>query len=235
MLRLLPLLLLATVSAQTDTYLQLSGPITTTLLSGENGDRSFFVTSDVPHAFLVGLTFGERSDNPCYIKAQFYATPNGPDSAVFDDVEIIGPLAGVNCDTDSPTPRSLERIRGAFPPGPGVAAVHGIQVCTNDRNENHVKLKGARILVSAINRNGNGQIVRDPGLAEDFERRNCSAWQEPLRRCPTGTVAVGLQVFTRGTETMTGLALQCRAATVTVPPQPNTRRGVDRRGQRTPG
>ncbi|MEM1115434.1 MAG: hypothetical protein AAF845_12630 [Bacteroidota bacterium] len=188
-------------SFPTTSSVRLTGPVTPTRVSGQAGGRVESLNHSGANTFLTGISVRERNDNPCDIRAYFRAI--SPSDGDTHSLRLNW------CSGNSGS------IRHATVPGSNanVYAVHGLRMCSNDRNRNNYKLKGLRAMVSQIN--GNGQIQRDPGLAAQFERTNCREWEQP-QRCPTGQVAVGVDVHygTRGGTRITGLALQCQAVQV---------------------
>lgn len=204
----------ANTSGSTNARYTLTGATTTTAISGNNGTSSTILTSESPNSILYQLRFREGRDRPCYVRAGFWSAPNGwPINGSTSD-NFSGRLWR-QCSGGVYSPQT---VSAQFPPGEssglgGTAAIHGIQVCTNDRNDNNIRVKGVKILVSMMNQDGQGRIVRSGSYAESFERPNCRKWEQ-VRRCPQGQVATGLQIFHRGGDNMTGLALKCRQVTV---------------------
>lgn len=168
---------------------------------------------------LHGLEAGERSDDPCYMKA------------LFDDLE-----GNASSDrTFNECSGSVRSRESALLPA-GYFAV-GVQTCVNG---SRTKLKGARLIgkplscledpQSSINMrvcelvkingieyrlcNNRDVPCSDPRVERSatFARTNCSQWY-PERRCPDGRIATGLDVHWRhgggSREMADGLRLTC--------------------------
>lgn len=192
---------------QPPTRYRLVGPTTFTNISGHPGTQVTDVDPQPDHSILSSIQFREESDAACGITPLFWGAPNG-DRDAFDGWSEL--VSGLGC---RGTNRSREQISASYP-SPGVrTAIHGIQVCHNDRNENNIKLKGARVFVSVLSRDGDREIVRDAALADDFSRNHCRVWSQ-AQNCPAGQVAVGMRVHYRDNDArnnITGLALECQA------------------------
>ncbi|MEM0961657.1 MAG: hypothetical protein AAGK21_03815 [Bacteroidota bacterium] len=202
---------------------RLTGGVSFTNISGHPGDSIAFMDSPGPHYVLYGLSFQENSDDPCTISGDFWSRPDGGADAVQATrgagSGADGSGAPFNCRGRGSSDRAVE----ASYPDPNVrAAIHGIQVCTNNRNDNNIKLKGVRIFTSALNRDGDLDIARDPAHADEFERPNCREPWGRVQRCPVGQVATGVRVYYRADQdrrdqSITGLALRCQALEMTRP------------------
>lgn len=219
-------LLTASALAQPDrrvpeVQFRLTGATSYTNISGHPGEDTELFTSGAPHGMLYKLSFDEVSDDPCHLTGRFWAAPDGASDA--GDHFERSPIACLGMGATAST-RHLE----ATYPDPDVpVAIHGIQVCHNDRNDNNIKLKGARILVSTLNRDGDLDVRRDAALAQSFERPNCREWST-AQRCPRGQVASGVRIYYHENTNQTsisGLALQCRAVEITRPIRATIGRG----------
>ena len=199
-------------SGNNDARYVLSGPTATTPISGDNGTSSFVLTSARPNAILFALWFSERGDDPCKIQSRSWIAPFGfeDNDEPFDNA--IWDRCGGNSGSTRGVVSQFPASTGSVGLG-GAAAIHGVQVCTNNRNGNNLKLKGVKIFASMLNQDGQGRVVRSGSYSETFERTNCRKWEQ-VRRCGSGQVATSLQVHFRG-RSVTGLALKCRAVTVT--------------------
>ncbi|MCB9649634.1 MAG: hypothetical protein H6730_24010 [Deltaproteobacteria bacterium] len=199
--------------AQTASGIITSNP-TTTNWSGNGGTRVVDLDRAVTTGdALVGVTAGERSDDPCFLKA------------LFEDVDggAASDRTYNNCDGAEGSLKTARLPDGYF--------VTGVRTCLNSAGD---KVKGIQVLgkplscirdpsssVEEVVENCHSQIVGhlefnhcDPfvitvpcsetELGPFFERTNCQGsnsgpdadW-ETIRRCPVGKVATSLTLHER--------------------------------------
>lgn len=204
------------ISVPHNVNVELYGPITTTPISGNSGYTSISIAPSEPQYYLRSLEFTEAADDPCFMRARFLALQPGG-----TEFEQSASTFARFCGTDNTgNSGSRESLFGSSPtPIEGYtsfAAIHGIEMCSNDRNENNYKLKGVRVFGTHLNADGRADILRDPSFGDDFARTNCRKWEGP-QRCPAGSVAVGVNVHSRS-NSITGLALRCQAIRLTPVP-----------------
>ncbi|MEM1115436.1 MAG: hypothetical protein AAF845_12620 [Bacteroidota bacterium] len=216
-----------------DAQIRLTGPTTTTSTSGSGGTSNGLLTSDdvrdsswqSSHAILSRISIAEAGDNPCALRGRYWRSPS---AWSWNETQSV-----VGCDNETGFRHSDEgysrRMAGRQPDSNNPTAIRGLQVCTNDRSGRNLKLKGLRVFMATVNQDGSGQVTPDAGLTDAFERPNCRTWT-PRVTCPSGQVGVGLKVYYhngqndrgRNAQTnpdrITGLALQCRAVSITNPP-----------------
>ena len=218
-----------TVSGPSSQKIRLVGNITTTGISGNTGSSSFTLIPSQPHSFLRSLLFRERGDEPCFMQASFVHYTLGPDHEYEpSNGEQLDTRVDFRCGTnwmgtssrqtmEQGVQSTTKRVRP--PSAPTVdgyeshVAIHGLQVCTNDRNDRNIKLKGIKIFGTRLNPNGRGRVVRDASFSDQFTRSHCRKW-ETAQVCPSGEVGVGLDVYRRG-DSITGLALRCQEVRMT--------------------
>lgn len=176
--------------------LQLDRPSAGDRLSGTNG---VVQTLRAPDGMaLKGITFGERSDNPCYLRAEFSG---------FDGTFTAGSRTFDRCNGSAGSlltvtiPSSLSTMQWAS----------GLQICQRQQND---RLKGVRLLGSRVDDQGTHY---DPAIQEVEERPNCNQWAAQAF-CTQGSVITEVQVHYRATGNrpaeITGVALNCAQAAV---------------------
>lgn len=167
-------------------------PATKTAVSGS---KSSSVTSRAPgdDAFLWGLTFDEKGDKPCYIKAHWWRFHTKGER---DDFETVFDICSGNAKGDRSAIFHSKDV--------SLPAVDSVTICqASDKNP---RLKGATLTAAAIDRNSSDK-VEGGFMSRTFERTNCSSWAKK-QSCPSGAVATGIDIHHDDKE-ITGLALAC--------------------------
>lgn len=234
----------------------LSGTTTETGISGTNGTAfSFWMNQQsgaLDTAVLHTLSVWQTDGRPCQIEAGFWMAPDGFSMRAGDhrqtrrlDYEVYDtPAFEPDVILDCGTARGKRTVEAAFPTPEqdddpttatatlwghhGAAAIHGIRVCTDGSSP---AVRGVRALVSTLNENGNGQVLRQPSQADTFERSGCRTW-EPAQRCPLGNVATRVRAYYDGygaDRTLVGLSLMCRAVDIEPLSGGNNRLTIQRR------
>ncbi len=199
----------------------------TTNITGTAGNRVHTIQPGNNY-MLFRLEFAERGDNPCHLQTYWWRTnPNtGNIQTRMEEWPYCGNRGHTNRSRRSigvpfyytgPAGSALEIPASLDVP---MYAVYGMRVCDNDRNPPNRKLKGARVLGSTVDRDGNGLVQRDASLAATpnvvFSRTNCREWRQ-AQRCDSGQVVVGLDVFSNllsSQISITGFRLRCAGVTV---------------------
>ena len=172
-------------------------------VSGFGGDRTRELGSAAERGAIERLVFGERSDNPCYVRVE---------KADIVANTIVSPHAELDlCGDNGPTNGSLDYVpllttsHDTF--------VHGVSVC-NSNTKNNTRLKGVKLYRTRIEDDGSLSQIPNPST---LERPNCDGtWRTPAI-CPSGSVATKLIAHIRDEgkdEVLTGLALRCRKVEV---------------------
>lgn len=187
---------------------RLSTNTTTTDISGNSapyyrtfrGERNYV---------LKALSFSERSDDPCYVKAHFVTARHG---AGTEDVVTEEPF-GRTDDLCGPTSNDMQLVSVGNTPAT-LEAIHAIKVGLNRRGD---KLKAVTVYGSTIDQDEAGEVRRDAGMEDDFERPNFKKpWKDKVS-CEPGAVAVGLVIYynkDHAHASIEGLALECAEVSV---------------------
>jgi hypothetical protein len=201
---------------------RLSNNTTTTSISGNSSSYTTALRAD-RHYVLAALAFSERGDAPCYVTAQFMSRRHGRVEPLHVETDL--------CE------RSINDIRGVSVGNPGpLAAIHALKVGLNRKGN---KLKAVATEGSTIDQDDAGEVRRDPGLSDSFQRPNFKRPWKTKVSCEEGEVAVGLVIHYRPNNTVgfhthpsiEGLALECAAVSVH---EWNYREGTDERVRRLP-
>jgi subtilisin family serine protease len=173
-------------------------------VSGFVGKSTREIGASADLGVIERLQFGERSDEPCYVKVE---------KADIVANAILKPHAELDiCDGDGPTDRSLEYVPTVTPDHN--TFVRGVSVC-NSTTKNSTRVKGVKVYQTRIEDDGSFSMISNP---KTLERPNCDDdWREPAM-CPSGTVATKLIVHIRPDgkkEVFTGLSLKCQKVEVT--------------------
>ena len=173
-------------------------------VSGFVGERTRTIGESADLGAIERLQFGERSDEPCYVKVE---------KADIVANSIVKPHAELDiCDGKGPTDRSLEYVPTITPEHD--TFVRGVAVC-NSKTNNSTRLKGVKLYRTRIEDDGSFSMISNPTT---LDRPNCDDnWREPAI-CPSGTVATDLVVHIRPDgkkEVFTGLSLKCKKVEVT--------------------
>lgn len=183
-----------------------TGSFSTSSVSG-SAASSLRVIQGRPNEVLYGIEFGERSDEPCYVRTFWWRAQNGRDAVqtrtqTWDACNgSAGSLRYVGV-AQSQIEGTSDALRG----------VESIRVCTNGRSGNNLKVKGAALRATTA---PNGQQQHNTS----FDRSNCRDWAPSSRgTCASGRHATGLEVHHNtvgGRASITGIALRCKAIQVT--------------------
>ena len=173
-------------------------------VSGYAGERTRTVGESADLGAIERLQFGERSDEPCFVKVE---------KADIVANSILKPHAELDiCDGKGPTDRSLQYVPTVTPDHD--TFVRGVAVC-NSKTRNSTRVKGVKVYRTRIEDDGSFSMISNPTT---LDRVNCDEdWHEPAW-CPTGTVATDLVVHIRPDgkkEVFSGLSLKCREVEVT--------------------
>lgn len=225
-------LLVAPASAQNhNAHYALTGATTETGVSG-TAAMTYWLSPSTSQGSQYGilheLSFWENEGRPCQIGGSFWTAPEGFTTQAGNHklTEVLNygtyrdmgqdPEVGLDCEG---TPRAKRTLQAEFPAPDGAtlyvwgrsgaAAIHGVRVCTDGQDP---AVRGVRALVSTLNEDGNGRVVRRPGLAQTFERRACRTW-ETAQRCPIGQVATRVKGHYMQNQ-LVGLSLMCRAVDI---------------------
>ena len=189
---------------ETRRVVRLSNNTTTTSISG-NSSNEYLVLRGDRNYVLFALSFAERTDDPCYVRAVFATARHGSGerNIVQDTEETLCASSSNDWQglSTGDTPALLE-------------AIHAIRVGMN-RKDN--KIKAVTIYGSTIDQDESGEVRRDPGLSESFERPN---FKEPWKNkvsCGPGHVAVGVVLHYHDKSrnpSVEGIALECAEVSV---------------------
>ena len=175
-------------------------------VSGFAGERTRTIGVNADLGAIERLEFGERSDEPCYVKVE---------KADIVANSILTPHSEVDiCEGtgDGPKDDSLEYVPLVTPDHD--TFVRGVAVC-NSKTHNSTRLKGVKLYRTRIEGDGSFTMISNPST---MDRVNCDdSWHEPAM-CPSGTVATDLVVHIRpdgNKEVFTGLSLKCKSVEVT--------------------
>jgi hypothetical protein len=173
-------------------------------VSGFTGERTRTIGVNADLGAIERLQFGERSDEPCYVKVE---------KADIVANSILTPHSEVDiCSGSGPTDRSLQYVPLVTPEHD--TFVRGVAVC-NSKTGNSARLKGVKVYRTRIEDDGSFSMISNPTT---MDRPNCDDnWHEPAM-CPSGTVATDLVVHIRPDgkkEVLTGLSLKCKEVEVT--------------------
>ncbi len=176
--------------------LQLDRPSAGDRLSGTNG---VVQTLRAPDGMaLKGVTFGERNDRPCYLRAEFSG---------FDGTFTAGSRTFDRCNGSEGSLRTVTIVSSLST----MQWASGLQICQRQQND---RLKGVRLRGSRVDDQGTHY---DPAIEEVEERTNCNQWAQQAF-CARGSVITELQVHYRATGSrpaeITGVALNCAEAVV---------------------
>jgi hypothetical protein len=182
---------------------RVSNNTTTTSISG-NSSSQYLTLSGGPHHVLVALSFAERTDDPCYVRAVFKTAQHGHvESTIVDTEDTL--CASTSNDWQGlgtgNTPALLE-------------AIHAIRVGMNRKGN---KIKAVTTYGSTIDQDESGEVRRDPGMTDSFERPNFrEPWKDKVS-CGSGEVAAGVVLHYHEKSrnpSVEGIALECADVTV---------------------
>ena len=149
---------------------------------------------------LVRLQFGERSDEPCYVRS--YIRPLDGSLVSFYTHSFD------ECNNDrGPRAGSLVTVPSSTPLG---RFIHGIQACTS-RTGNEDRLKGARLMQSDITPQGNVQRLSTSPPALD--RANCTNDWHEAAMCNSREVVSQIDVHynqDKKGKSVSGFQIYCR-------------------------
>jgi len=196
------------LDAPTSTSYTPTGEFTTRHISGGAGEE-LQVINGRPNEVLYGAEFGERNDEPCYLRTHWWDASDGR-ADVTTSVQTLDLCRG-NVNSKEYVGPSHSQIQGTAGPLRGIT---NMRVCTNGRKDSNLKLKGVEIRGSQPNE------TQNPSDQEDYEfaRTNCSDWAPPgSGSCLADQHAVGLEVHyntigDRGS--ISGITLRCKAIDV---------------------
>jgi hypothetical protein len=181
-------------SVRSSSYLSVSGVSSggtateVRLLRTGLGDHT---TGGYPLAAFRAITIGESSDKPCFAK---FEAGKLDESSSLDGVvntEWCGTItAGDYKEVKAPS--------GAF--------FRGIQVCTND-SDNNPRLKGLRAWSVRFDDAGKPTNVAE---VSEFDRANCKKWHDE-KKCATGEVVTAFKFYKKD-NSISGISIECRPA-----------------------
>lgn len=115
--------------ASTPTWAQLTGTATTTLFSGHSGATHSISRSAASNDAIYSLTFGEESDDPCYLEAEYRDMGTGL---------FAGSSFFKQCSDADGDGNSASRLTVTLNPG---TVATGIRICLNGN-----KMKGLELI-----------------------------------------------------------------------------------------
>jgi hypothetical protein len=163
--------------------------LTFTARSGASGTSTTDIGASSDVNALDSISWGERFDSPCWMRAS-KAEINGANTSIVDDFD--------RCTTTGPN-KTVGWLNNSS------IFAYGISVCTHASSD---RLKGIQLLGGIILSDGTLLAL---GLPMITERTNCNTWHAAAF-CPAGQVATKLRVHHTGDE-IRGLSLGCREVT----------------------
>lgn len=179
-----------------------AGSTSTGALAGEAGS-DLTVLSGRPNEILYALEFGERSDEPCYVRAFWMNASAGRDNVqtrttVFDRCNgSAGSLRRIGM-ANSAVQSTSGRLKGIF----------ALRTRTNGRSGNRVKVKAAYVDLGQVGTTGHDWEESD-GFARTNARSNTT--EESACGPRRWVTALELHHNTVGSrQAITGIAVRCR-------------------------
>lgn len=174
------------VTTETRRVILLDNNRTTTVVTGRTSNESTELT-DRKNFFLTALSFSERNDDPCFVRATFSTWRHG-----MHEPRQAGTITKslTLCESNSSSRQGLGVGGSVFP-----AAIHNLRVGMNRKGK---KIKAVTISGSTIDHNHSGAVRPEPALTRSFERPNFKPpWKNSVS-CAQGQVAVGVVLHHNG-------------------------------------
>ncbi len=183
--------------------------VSTTPVSGVSSTKTDrLYANDSGLRALARLEFGERSDEPCFVKGFRREVTNAGEqsrTATFDECKNNdGPKSGSR--KFVPKKASKDNV-----------FIHGIEVCMS-KTKNDNRLKGVRLRQSQVTSDGLVErIAGSSATYPELDRPNCKDDWKPAQLCDFGEVATDLVIHhfkDKGGRSVSGIALECREVKV---------------------
>lgn len=178
------------------------GPVSTRSLAG-GGGSGLTVLSGQANEFLYALQFGERGNEPCFVRA-YWARASDGRANVQTRTSTFNQCGGSVSGMETIGEQTSE-VSSA---GGHLKGVYAVRVTTNNRNGNNLKLKGAAVDFGLV-----GSPGPDWSESDGFSRPNARPFTTEESACSSRQSVVALELHhnTVGSrKAVTGIAVRCR-------------------------